>query len=732
MIEVFKRQILKLLNRKDYSPLKTSALEKALKIDAEQRHFFKSAFDQLKKTGKIIVGPKNLIILPEISSNIIGIFRANPKGFGFVTPLELNVHEDVFIPPGHAADAMSGDTVSVKVIKRGKRQGQMRYSGIVTDILERATNKIVGTLTKQNGNWLVIPDGKQLTEPVSVDDVTAKNANENDKVVIDILAYPTGNYLARGVILEVLGKAGLYDSEISSVIHAHNLPIDFDQDCIDQAKNASKKFTPRADKHRNDITSETIITIDPPDAKDFDDAISLTKTRQGNWTLGIHIADVSEFVPADSPLDLHAKEKGNSIYLPRKVIPMLPEILSNGICSLQPNQPRFAKTVYITYDSQANIISCAFANSLICSTARLTYLQADAILKGQKDKFPQKVHSLLKDMEKLAKAIENRRLKNGMLELDLPETELIFDKDGKVIDACPAENSYPHKMIEMFMVEANEAVASLLDRLQVPFIRRIHPEPDAVSTKALSRYISIAGMKVPRNMDRKTIQDLLHYVKGKPISYAINILVLRSLERAEYSPLNIGHFALASTKYSHFTSPIRRYADLLVHRLLQAYIQSSDNTIAPESIVEYEDLKEIGKHITFTEQRAAEAENELKMILLLGLLSQKIGQNLECVVSGLTNSGVFAKSIKFGAEGFIALEQLGLDDWKYDEKRQAIKGKNSGKTIALGDLLEVTIVSVNLPARQMTLAPAKLLVETRLQNKRKTPQKTGRRRFTKR
>ena len=350
MIEVFKRQILKLLNRKDYSPLKTSALEKALKIDAEQRHFFKSAFDQLKKTGKIIVGPKNLIILPEISSNIIGIFRANPKGFGFVTPLELNVHEDVFIPPGHAADAMSGDTVSVKVIKRGKRQGQMRYSGIVTDILERATNKIVGTLTKQNGNWLVIPDGKQLTEPVSVDDVTAKNANENDKVVIDILAYPTGNYLARGVILEVLGKAGLYDSEISSVIHAHNLPIDFDQDCIDQAKNASKKFTPRADKHRNDITSETIITIDPPDAKDFDDAISLTKTRQGNWTLGIHIADVSEFVPADSPLDLHAKEKGNSIYLPRKVIPMLPEILSNGICSLQPNQPRFAKTVYITYD----------------------------------------------------------------------------------------------------------------------------------------------------------------------------------------------------------------------------------------------------------------------------------------------------------------------------------------------------------------------------------------------
>ena len=365
-----------------------------------------------------------------------------------------------------------------------------------------------------------------------------------------------------------------------------------------------------------------IITIDPPDAKDFDDAISLRKNADGNWVLSVHIADVSAFIPMNSPLDKEAQLRGNSVYLPGRVVPMLPEVLSNGICSLQPEQKRFAKTAYITYDPQGNILATDFANSIICSRARLTYEQADAILRGKAAGFAGEVVALMKDMEILSRAIEERRIKNGMIHLDLPETELVFDKAGRVVDAHPADNSYPHTIIEMFMVEANEAVASALDRFGVPFMRRIHPDPDAVSTKNITRFVKLCGIKVPRHLDRAAIQDLLAAVKNTPLSYAVNMYVLRSMQRAEYAPLQIGHFALASRHYCHFTSPIRRYADLMVHRLLDCYVKGMLSKIGLEEVLPEADLIEIGRHISFTETQADGAENELKTVLILQMLSK--------------------------------------------------------------------------------------------------------------
>ncbi|GAF91808.1 unnamed protein product, partial [marine sediment metagenome] len=264
----------------------------------------------------------------------------------------------------------------------GKRGGQMRFSGEVIDVLERAQNKFVGTLLKHPEAWIVQPDGASFIEPISVDDVGAKGAREKDKVVVEILSYPTEKYLARGVIIEVLGKAGRYESEIQSIIRQYHLPGDFDTDCIEQAREAATQFNPEELNHRDDITDKVIITIDPPDAKDFDDAISLEKNTDGNWVLGVHIADVSHFIAQDSPLDSEAKERGNSVYLPGKTIPMLPEILSNGICSLQPDQKRFVKSAYLTYDQKGKVVSRSFANSIMCSTQRLTYQQADRILKG--------------------------------------------------------------------------------------------------------------------------------------------------------------------------------------------------------------------------------------------------------------------------------------------------------------------------------------------------------------
>ena len=719
MPEIFKNQIIKLLKHSDYEPLKLAQLAKTLDVGSEDYQEFKDAFNELRQAGHVVVGARNLVSLPALAGQIVGTFRANPKGFGFIIPLEPNSHGDLFIPPDSTASAMSGDVVIAKVKRKGKRGGEMRYTGEIIEVLERARNRFVGTLAKHPEAWLVQPDGKSFLDPISVDDVGAKGAREKDKVVVEILSYPTEKYLARGVIVEVLGKAGRYDTEIKSIIHQYHLPGQFDADCLEQARRAATRFNPEKPGIRQDITDKVIITIDPPDAKDFDDAISIEKDKRGNMVLGVHIADVSHFVTEDSPLDTEAKARGNSAYLPGKTIPMLPEILSNGVCSLQPDQKRFAKSAYITYDRQGNILSRSFANSILCSKQRLTYLQADRILKGHTKGAGPEVIELLKDMETLSRAIEQRRRKNGMLHLDLPETELVFDKSGRVVDAHPADDSYPHTIIEMFMVEANDSVASLFDRLNIPFMRRIHPEPDAMSMKNLARLVKAFGFTLPRNPGRKVIQDLLAAVKGADNSFAVNLAVLRSFEKAQYAPLHIGHYALASTHYCHFTSPIRRYADLIVHRALERHLQNESPLKEQE-----QNLVQVGKHITFTEQRAEDAERELTTVLTLQMLSKKIGEQLDCVVSGLTGFGVFVQCRKFGIEGLIRMDALGPDHWKYNEKTQCIAGERSGRSIRMGQAIKVRIVSVNVPARQLDVSPVELLAkEPKQQRKSKARKK---------
>lgn len=713
MPEVFKTRIIKLLKHADYKPLKLAQLAKALGVTSDDYPQFKSAFEQLRLAGHVVTGSGNLISLPPMAGVITGTFRANPKGFGFVTPLDPNAHGDLFIPPNATADAMTGDIVSAKVVKKDRRAGQMRFRGKIIEILERAQNRFVGTLVKQPEGWIVQPDGKGLTEPIAVDDVTAKNAAHKDKVVVEIVTWPTERYLARGVITEVLGKAGRYESEIQSIIRQYHLPAEFDERCTGQARKAADGFKPDKPDTRNDITDKLVITIDPPDAKDFDDAISLEKDASGNWLLGVHIADVSCFVPPDSALDTEAHLRGNSVYLPGRTITMLPEILSNGICSLQPEQKRFCKSVYLTYDPQGNILSRSFANTVCRSSHRLTYQDADRILKGHTKAIKPQVIELLRNMETLSRLIENRRLKNGMLHLDLPETELIMDKSQRIVDASPADDSYPHTIIEMFMVEANEAVASLLDKLKVAFMRRIHPEPDSLTMKNLSKVLRAFGLSVRRTPNRTDMQNCLAAVKNTDSALAVNLVVLRSLEKAQYAPQSIGHFALASAYYCHFTSPIRRYADLLVHRVLQAYLQQGSDFTNHKPRLSREDLADIGKHITFTEQRAEDAENELKTVLVLQLLSKHIGDKIEAVVTGIAAFGVFVRSQKFGVEALIRTDDLGDDHWRFSLEEQSVVGLGSGTCIRLGEPMKVRILSVNLPARQLNVAPVEPVTRRR-------------------
>jgi len=717
MAQVYKDRIFKFLKREEYQPLKLAHLAKALGVGEDAYAEFKTAFDELRRAGHVVMGAGNLITLPSMAGQVVGTFRANPKGFGFVCPLEPNAHGDLFIPPDSTGDAMNGDTVLAKVNRKGKRGPEIRYTGEILEVLERANNRFVGTLVRHPEAWIVQPDGSRFVEPIVVEDVTAKNAREKDKVVVEILSYPSEKCLARGVIIEVLGRAGQYDAEIASIIHQYHLPREFEAACLEQARTAAVGFTPEQTAGREDITDQVIITIDPPDAKDFDDAISLETDAKGNWVLGVHIADVSHFIPQDSPLDAEARLRGNSVYLPGKTIPMLPEVLSNGICSLQPEQRRFTKSAYLTYDEKANVVSRRFANSIIRSTARLTYEQADRILKGHTKGTKRQVIALLKNMEALSRRIEVRRTENGMIHLDLPEPELVFDESGRVVDAHPADASYPHTIIEMFMVEANEAVASILDRRDLAFLRRIHPEPDVVSLKNMARLLRAMGIAAPRSPDRRAIQDVLNFVKDTERAPAVNIVVLRSLERAVYAPTHIGHYALASTHYCHFTSPIRRYADLVVHRTLQYLLE--DRVEAAKQVAAALDLVEIGKHITFTEERSADAERELTSVLILQMLSKHIGDELDCVVTGLTGFGIFVQSQKFGIEGLVKLEDLGPDHWQFNKVAQCIMGERSGEAIHLGRPLRVHIVSVNVPARQLNVAPVEPLGQAQRQSRGK-------------
>jgi len=709
MRELYKKKIIKMLRHADYEPVKVGQLAKALGVETQDYEQFKHAFDELHQAGHVVIGEGSSVGLPGLSGKITGTFRANPRGFGFVVPLEKAFHVDLFIPPGESMEAMTGDVVVARVVeKKPGRGGQVRYSGRVIEILQRGKNRFVGTLTIKPEGWVVLPDGSGAVEPIAVDDVTAKSAREKDKGVVEILTYPTERFLARGVIIEVLGKAGKYESEIASIIHQFQLPDEFNDSCIFQAHKAATDFAPDdfdAVRDRDDITAKTIVTIDPPDAKDFDDAISLEKDANGNWILGVHIADVTHFVPPDTALDKEAGQRGNSIYLPGKVIPMLPEMLSNGVCSLQPDQPRFVKSAYITYDNQGQILGRRYRNSIMRSTQRLTYQQVDRFLKGHTKDIKPQVAPLLKDMDTLARIIEKRRDRAGMLHLDLPEIDIILDDSGRVVDAQPADNSYPHTIIEMFMVEANEAVAVLLDRHNIPFMRRIHPEPDALTMKNLSDLVRALGLSLPRLPDRFSLQNLLGAVKGQSSSLAINLVVLRSLEKAVYSPLQIGHYALASSLYCHFTSPIRRYADLLVHRALDCYLRGKVESAGEGWILDSQELSEIGKHITFTEERADDAEHELKTVLILQMLSDKIGDELDCVVTGLTNFGIFVQSRKLGIEGLVQLTDLGPDVWQYHAKAGCVIGKHSGRLVSLGQPMKVRIVSVNVSARQLSVTP---------------------------
>lgn len=752
----YRDRLISYISSDNYKPQHLPVVAKELKIDDVDD--FGQAVRELAAEGIIDLDDSGKIRLPFRADHgeIEGIFRGTMSGVGFVQPTGASHGSDIFVPPQATLGALSGDTVVVafeRDKRREKRMGTLerQYAGEVIEIVKRKRANFTGEIEKRDGRWLVFPDGRELTEPIVIRDAESKNVKNGYKVVVEMIDYPENGRLGQGVITKVLGEAGEPDVETQAVIFAYSLPSnEFPEACVNQAREATARFDAEMEAYekggiealdmRLDLTGEYITTIDPPDAKDYDDAISVKKTKDG-YELGIHIADVAHYIPIGSPLDIEAADRANSVYLPRLVIPMLPEVLSNGICSLQEGVLRYAKTCFISYDKMGNVRGRRFCQTLIKSRKRMTYLEAQALIDGDREEAKRhaktdtphtdELVASVRLMDELSRLIQARRHKAGMIHLDLPDVELIFDENGKVVDAEPEDDAFTHTLIEMFMVEANEALASLFEDLRVPVLRRIHPEPTPNDTEDLRRAATVAGYKIPKSPEREELQGLLDATAGTNAARAVHMAVLRTLTKASYSPAQIGHYALASHAYSHFTSPIRRYPDLTVHRSLVAFLERTDNGRSkPKSdggmvalgkelrddkrCPHEQDLVKVGQHCSDREVNATAAERELRQFLVLQLMAEHIGEEFDGVVTGVTPKGVYVQLATYLADGMIAKGDLPGDtsrsnrppSWKIDSRTGALVDAHSGRSYSMGDSVRVTIAAVDLATRRMDLAIA--------------------------
>jgi ribonuclease R len=762
----FSRRILNHMADTRYEPRTIRQLARDLNIPDDEYDLFCQAAEQLLEQGDLIRGSEETISLPPPGKEMIGSFRRHERGFGFLVPDELTEHGDLFVPPHQTNDAMTGDRVRAKVFHDPRRGGGSRspYVGEIVEILERADRRYAGTLFKKGKSHFVEVDGRSWHEPIYIGDPRAKNARQGDKVVVEIANYPgEGGELAEGVITEVLGESGEPDVETRAVMRAFGLKEQFAEPALDEARQAARAFDGEADADtREDCTELFTLTIDPPEARDFDDAITLRKLEtndEGVYELGVHIADVSHFVASGGALDEEAFERGNSAYLPRRVVPMLPELLSNGVCSLQEGVNRYCKSAFITFDAEGQVLAQRFASTVIRSDKRLTYLEAQALIDNDlrearkhaatEPTYSRQLSEKLQFADELARLIHARRKGQGMIALALPEVELIFDDSGRVVDAQPEDDAYTHTIIEMFMVEANEAAARLFEAYRIPMIRRVHPDPDAHDLGDLQSFARVAGYNIPANPDRKQLQQLLDSVRGKPAEHAVHLAVLKTLSKAEYAPLLIGHFALASEHYTHFTSPIRRYPDLVVHRGLEAMLavnhykpltaglQFVSNKEArrmqrgveeDHRLPDEQRLQEIGSHCSATERNAESAERELRNYLLLEMLSDHLGEDYEGTATGVVGSGLFVELDRFLVDGFVPVAELPTakgDRWQLNPSTGALVAQRSGKTINIGDRFVVRIAQIDLSRRRMELVVVEQTAARSQQGEAGLPDQTG-------
>lgn len=688
-----KKRLISFFNNNPGISIKTKEIARKLSVTEEHDHAaLKAALHQLCDEEFLERSGKRFKLKTTVDKkNIVGTLQLTFEGYGFVIPNKTKA-DDIFISERNLFTAFNGDTVEVTLFAKQKGK-KKNLEGQIVRIVKRKFNEIVGTLQKSNGFYLVKPDTADVHKNFYISPNDLNNAEPGQKVVVGDILWTNPKHNPEGKIVEILGKRGNLDTELLAIAKEFSLPVRFSEKVLFETEKVSTEITKDEFEKRIDFRDGIVFTIDPEDAKDFDDALSIESLESGNFKVGIHIADVSHYVKVDTYTDNEAEKRGNSVYCVGSVIPMLPEKLSNNICSLVPNEERLTYSVVAELTPRGKVVDYEIKKSIIKSRRRFTYDEVQEIIETGEGDFKEEVLLL----NKLALTLRKKRLKEGSINFFSPEIKFVLNETGEPIHIIKKETKKSNNLVEEFMLLTNKIVATHIAQPKgegesKPFVYRIHDLPDREKITEFCRFVKSLGYNISVNdvMKPSKLNKMMESIRGKEEETVINDLAIRTMAKAIYSPDNIGHYGLGFKYYTHFTSPIRRYSDLLVHRMLYLYNEDRGRKIYSKN-----ELERICEHISFCERNAAEAERLSNKLKKIEYLQRHLGEEFGAIITGVTNFGLFVEITDFLAEGLVHIRDMEGDFYVYDEKKYSLIGKRTQKVFRLGDKVNVKLIRVD-------------------------------------
>ncbi|MED3876262.1 ribonuclease R [Lysinibacillus capsici] len=693
--DTLQSRLLDFFSKDDYKPLTVGEIEDEFGFeDAEEFKELVKTLVRMEGQGLVVRSRSNRYGLPERMNLLRGKFIGHAKGFGFVTP-DVEGMDDVFIPPHEINGAINGDIVLIRVLKESFGD---RREGTVTKVVERGQTSFVGTFQANRGFGFVVLDDKKLPMDIFIAKGDTLGAVDGHKVVVEVATWPEDLKSATGYITKILGHKNDPGVDILSILYKHDIPPEFPDEVIAAAQRVPDEITEADLVGRRDLRHETIVTIDGADAKDLDDAVTVTKNVDGTYKLGVHIADVSYYVTQGSVIDIEAYDRATSVYLTDRVIPMIPHRLSNGICSLNPQVDRLTLSCEMIIDANGNVVAHEIFQSVIKTTERMTYKDVYKILEEQDEALIERYEPLvpmLKNMAELSGILRRKREMRGAIDFDFKESKVIVNEEGWPVDIELRERTVAEKLIEDFMLAANETVAEHFHWMNVPFLYRIHEDPKPEKLQRFFEFVTNFGILIKgtgNTVHPKALQDVLKAIEGMPEEPVISTMLLRSMQQAKYYPESLGHFGLSTDFYTHFTSPIRRYPDLVVHRLIRTYLINKDTsreTIAQWSMA----MDEIADHTSERERRAVDAERDTDALKKAQYMSDKIGEEFEGIVSSITNFGIFVE-LPNTIEGLVHISNMTDDYYRFDDRQMIMIGERTNRQFRIGDEVTVRVANV--------------------------------------
>ena len=698
-MEEQEQKIIEFMSDDDYVPMKAKEIAMLMRVPKNEYHEFLSTIGKLELELKIQKNRKNRYRVSE-KTYYEGYFRKNARGYGFV---RIEGQEDeIFIAKENSLNALNGDHVLIEITE--EKNKIKSAEGKVVRILKREKDTLVGTFQNSKIFGFVVPDDKNFGTDIFISKKNFGKAKNNQKVLVKITKYPQNGKKAEGKIIEVLGNMNDAGVDMLSIIKEYKLPAKFSEQVKEEAIKCGNEIDRSEISKRVDLRDKTIFTIDGEDAKDLDDAVGVEKLQNGNYKLEVHIADVSYYVKENSLLDQEALIRGTSIYMLGNVIPMLPKELSNGICSLNAGVDRFTLSCTMEIDTKGNVVSSEIYKGVICVTERMSYTDVQKILDKSDEAVLEKYSKYIKDfeaMEELAKILKARRIENGYLNLDIPESKIELDIEGKAVKIGKYKTTFANEIIEQFMLTANETVAEKFYWLDAPFIYRVHVEPDIDKVNELNKFLYNFGLKIKANKDNvypKEFAKVLEEIKGKEEERVISTLILRTLKLARYEPENKGHFGIASKYYCHFTSPIRRYPDLFIHRVISKYLENN-YILDDEDIIRLKKQSEDrSKQSSEREKVATEVERDAEKMKKAEYMEGKVGEEFEGIISSITPFGMFVE-LDNTVEGLVRFDNMGNEYFIYDEERKVLIGERTNKTYKIGDKVDIRVIKASKQLR---------------------------------